>query len=154
MTTRATSKAALLEERERGNISTQEEKILEIISLGGNLSLQEIMSIYRGKHGNIELSSVSARCNKLKADGKIKEDKPRHCSISDKTINPLTANTCTHEKYKGDGYMMADNAMKALKRNEIVWVGMVIQECECGADISHAKRVPIRTYEQWKRENK
>ena len=99
---RATSKASLLEERERGNISTQEGKILEIISLGGSLSLQEIMQIYRGKHGNIELSSVSARCNKLKAGGLILEGNPRPCSITHKTINPLTI-----EREKGLGEYQA-----------------------------------------------
>lgn len=89
MTSRATSKAAFLEERETGRIATQEDKILDIISLGGSLSLQEIMQIYRGKHGNIELSSVSARCNKLKDSELIFEAHPRKCSISGKTINPL-----------------------------------------------------------------
>lgn len=89
--TRATSKASFLEEKEKGNTLSQEDRILEIISLGGDISLQEIMAIYRGKHGNIELSSVSARCNKLKADDKVFEGSPRKCAISGKTINPLYA---------------------------------------------------------------
>ena len=87
--TRCTSKASLLDENAKGHVSTQEDKIFDIINLGGNLSLQEIMQIYRGKHGNIELSSVSARCNKLKADGKVFEGNPRPCAITEKTINPL-----------------------------------------------------------------
>jgi len=100
--TRATSKASLLSEKEKGNTTSQEGKILEIIALGGNLSLQEIMQIYRGKWKNIELSSVSARCNKLKADGKIFEGRPRKCSLTDKTINPLTI-----ERKKGVGEYQA-----------------------------------------------
>jgi len=100
--TRPTSKASFLEEKEKGHVSTQEEKILEIISLGGNLSLQEIMQIYRGKWSNIELSSVSARCNKLKADDKIFEGNPRKCSVTGKTINPLYA-----ERQKGLGEYQA-----------------------------------------------
>jgi len=99
---RATSKAAYREEKENGHVSTQEEKILEIISLGGNLSLQEIMQIYRGKWSNIELSSVSARCNKLKADDRIFEGNPRKCSVTGKTINPLSI-----ERQKGLGEYQA-----------------------------------------------
>lgn len=154
MTVKATSKAAFLEERETGRVMSQEDRILEIISIGGDWSMQEVLAAYRAKWGKIELSSVSARINKLKADLKVIEGPPRKCEITKKTINSLTANKCTHEKYKGDGFMMADNAMKAMKRNEIAWVGMVIAECECGADISHAKRVPVMTYKQWQGANK
>ena len=148
--TRCTSKASLLDEKAKGNVSTQEDKIFDIINLGGNLSLQEIMQIYRGKHGNIELSSVSARCNKLKADGKVFEDKPRKCAVTDKAINPLTANTCTHDRYRKPDYMCAPTA---LKNSNIAWVGMIVQKCEsCGADISHAKRAQVKTAEEYMRE--
>ena len=147
--TRCTSKASLLDEKAKGNLETQESKIFDIINLGGNLSLQEIMQIYRGKHGNIELSSVSARCNKLKEEGKIKEDPPRACSITGKTINPLTANTCTHDRYRKSDYMCHPTA---LKNSNIAWVGMIVQKCEeCGADISHAKRAPVLTASEYLR---
>ena len=89
--TRCTSISSHRETRESGQESTQAEKILEIISLGGNLSLQEIMGIYRYKWSNIELSSVSARVNKLKAEGLVFEAGTRKCSISDKIINSLSA---------------------------------------------------------------
>ncbi len=88
---RPTSKASYQETKESGQESTQVEKIYDIIALGLNISMQEIMKVYRGKWGNIELSSVSARCNKLKEDGLIFESSPRKCAITNKTINPLTA---------------------------------------------------------------
>jgi len=95
---RPTSKSAYLDIKESGAEMSQESKILEIISIGGSWSLQEILAAYRAKYGKIELSSVSARCNKLKADGKIFEGSPRKCGITDKTINPLMA-----ERQKGLG---------------------------------------------------
>ena len=147
---RATSKASYREIKESGEELTQLEKILGIIQLGGDLSLQEVMKIYRGNWGNIELSSVSARCNKLKEEGKIFEASPRKCAITDKTINPLTANKCTHERYKTENYMLASNALKAMSRGDIVRIGKVVQSCEdCGMDISHAKRVRVETFEEY-----
>ena len=148
MASRATSKASYRETKETNELS-QADKILEIISLGGNLSMQEIMTIYRGKHGNIELSSVSARCNKLKEEGKVKEDSPRPCSISGKTINPLTTNTCNHDRYRKADYMCHP---KALKDPDIAWIGMVVQNCQdCGADISYAKRAPVLSASEYLR---
>ena len=84
--TRATSKASYLETKEKGQELTQAGKLLEMISLGGDWSMQELMEAYRAKWGNIELSSVSARCNKLKNDGEIIEGHPRKCAISGKII--------------------------------------------------------------------
>ena len=148
--TKATSKASYREEKENGNVMSQENKILEIISIGGDWSLQEIMAAYRAKWGNIELSSVSARCNKLKEENKIIEIDPRKFSITEKTINPLTVNKCTHERYKTKHYMMSSNALKAMKKNEIVTMGMIVKNCEdCGMDISHAKRVKVETFEEF-----
>lgn len=57
---------------------------------------------------------------------------------------------CTHDKYRGKGWMMASNALKAMKRGQIIRIGKIIKNCEqCGADISHAKRVQTWTYEEW-----
>lgn len=91
--TRATSKASLLEERETGRVLSQEDKILEIISIGGDWSLKEIKAAYTAKWGDIETSSVSARCNSLKDpdNPKIFEVTTRKCSISGKVINALSA---------------------------------------------------------------
>lgn len=138
--TRCTSTASYREIREDGTELSQSEKILEIISIGGTFSLQEIMAIYRGKYGNIELSSVSARCNKLKEEGKIIEGKTRKCAVSGKTINELKLNTCTHDRYRTDDYMCHP---KALKDENIAWVGMVVTHCkDCGTDIEFARRAP------------
>lgn len=114
---------------------------------GGTLSMQELMKIYRGKWGNIELSSVSARCNKLKEDGKIIEAKPRRCAITDKTINPLTANKCTHEYYKTADFMQVE---RARKDPNICWTGMIEKTCkDCGQDIEFARRVRVKTVDQY-----
>ena len=143
---RATSKASYRTTRESGQELSQSDKILGIIQLGGDLSLQEIMKIYRGNWGNIELSSVSARCNKLKEEGKITEANPRKCSITEKTVNPLTVNKCTHEKYKTKDYMMYSNAVKAFEIGDVKIIGTPVINCEdCGADISHAKRVKVKS---------
>jgi len=46
--------------------------------------------------------------------------------------------------------MMASNALKAMKRGEIVKIGKTVKNCEqCGADIAFAKRVQTWTYEEW-----
>ena len=153
--TKATSKASYREEKENGNVMSQENKILEIISIGGDWSLQEIMAAYRAKWGNIELSSVSARCNKLKEEEKIFEASPRKCSITDKTVNPLTAKKCTHDRYKTKDYMMHSNAVKAFEMGDIKIIGTPVINCEdCGADISHAKRVKIKSLKEEKQPTK
>lgn len=147
MSVKCTSKASYLDIKEQGTDKTQAEKILEIIELGGTLSMQELMKIYRGKWGNIELSSVSARCNKLKEEGKIIEAPPRRCEISGKTVNPLTANKCTHDRYREKDYMCHP---VALKSDNIAWVGKIAQRCkDCGADISFAKRAKVMTAEEY-----
>jgi len=146
---RATSKAALLEERETGKVFSQEDKILEIVSIGGDWSLQEIMAAYRAKWGNIELSSVSARVNKLKEDKKLFEGDPRKCGVTSKTINPVRANKCNHDKYRGKDYMCHP---RALKDTNIVWVGTIVEKCEdCDQDISFAKRAPVLTADEYMR---
>ena len=146
---KATSKASYREIKESGTEMSQSDKILEIINIGGTLSMQELMAIYRGKYGNIELSSISARCNQLKADGKIIEASPRKCSISDKTINPLTANKCEHKRYKTVNYMQYERAIKDLN---ICHIGMIEQTCkDCNADISFARRVRVMKADEYMR---
>jgi len=53
---------------------------------------------------------------------------------------------CEHLKYKTSNYMMAENALRAMAKSTICWMGKIIIKCgECGADISHAKRVQVKT---------
>ena len=154
---RATSKASYRETKEDGSELNQSDKILEIISIGGDWSLQEIMEAYRAKWGNIELSSVSARVNKLKDPDNplIIEMNPRKCAITKKTINPLAVNICDHGRYKTKDYMMYSNAVKAHDKGEIKIVGTLVIKCEhCGADISHAKRVRIKSLGEGKQPTK
>ena len=90
MANRPTSKASLLDEKEKGHLISQEERVLEIMSIGGTFSRQEILALYRGKHGEIEYTSISRCCTNLKDDGKIFEVGTRKCSVTDKTINELS----------------------------------------------------------------
>ena len=145
--TKCTSKASYIEIRESGTEMSQADKILDIISIGGDWSLQEAMAAYRAKWGNIELSSVSARANKLKENGKIIEGNPRKCAVTDKTINPLKLNKCTHDRYRTKDYMCHP---KALKDENIAWIDKIVTHCEdCGADISHAKRAAVLTADEY-----
>ena len=62
--------------------------------------------------------------------------------------------TCNHSRYKTDSYMLAENAMKALGQrntnNLIYWVGMVVTHCaDCGENISHARRVRVKTVNEY-----
>ena len=156
MMNRATSKASHREIKEDGSEISQANKILEIISIGGDWSLQEIMKAYRAKWGNIELSSVSARVNKLKDpdDPKIIEAAPRKCAITDKTINPLRVKSCSHDRYRSKHYMMYSNAVKAFEKGDVQIIGTTVSECEdCGEDISHANRVKVRNMRETKKFN-
>jgi hypothetical protein len=57
---------------------------------------------------------------------------------------------CEHSKYKASNYMMAKNALKAMGKNTICWMSKIVNKCEkCGADISHAKRVQVKTPEEY-----
>ena len=148
---RATSKASYIEERETGRVMSQEDKILDIIAIGGDWSLKEIKAAYTAKWGEIETSSVSARCNSLKDpdNPKIFEVRTRKCSISDKVINALSAIKCSHDKYRGAGWMCHP---KALKDTNIAWVGMIVEKCEdCGMDIEFARRAPVLTADEYLR---
>lgn len=94
--TRCTSKASLLDEKAKGNLETQESNVLEIMSIGGTFSRQEILKIYRGKYGDIEYTSISRCCTNLKDSEQIFEVGTRKCSVTDKTINELSL---TKNKY-------------------------------------------------------
>ena len=154
---RATSKASYRETKET-NESTQSKKILEIIFTGGDWSLQELIAAYEVKWGvRIDSGVMSARRNKLlnADDPSIKLANPRKCSISNRTIDPVIENICTHELYKTKDYMMYSNAAKLFEKGEIKIIGTIVANCkECGADISHAKRVKIKKVKKEKEEAK
>lgn len=93
MSIKLTSIAAYRDLKDSGKEWTQAARIINIVAKRANMSLQEIMRQYRNRFGNIELSSVSARVNKLKYDEiLICELYPRKCSITGKTINPVRIN--------------------------------------------------------------
>ena len=62
--------------------------------------------------------------------------------------------TCDHSHYTYEnGYLVSDEALKAMKANKVCWMGMVIQNCDkCGADIRYAKVVKIKSPEQYIKE--
>ena len=57
---------------------------------------------------------------------------------------------CDHSHYNYDnGYLVSDEALKAMRANKVCWMGMVIKNCDkCGADISYARVVKVKTAEQ------
>lgn len=57
--------------------------------------------------------------------------------------------TCNHDRYRADNYVSDIKAMAMMKAGEICRIGMVITHCaDCGADISHGRRVQVKTVEQ------
>ena len=147
--TRCTSKASLLDEKEKGHLISQEERVLEIMAIGGTFSRQEILALYRGKHGEIEYTSISRCCTNLKDSKQIFEVGTRKCSVTDKVINELSLTNCNHDRYRKADYMCHP---KALKDPDIAWIGKVVQNCQdCGADISYAKRAPVLSASEYLR---
>ena len=57
---------------------------------------------------------------------------------------------CNHDRYRQMPYLSDEEAMSLLReKNEYCWMGIVITHCaDCGADISHGRRVEIKTVEQ------
>jgi RNA polymerase-binding transcription factor DksA len=48
--------------------------------------------------------------------------------------------------------MLLDNAKKAMRKGDICWVGITVKNCaECGEDISHARRVQVKTADEYLR---
>ena len=55
---------------------------------------------------------------------------------------------CNHDKYKKPPYMFLDHA---LRDNNICWTGLIVDKCECGESIGHAKRVQAMTANEYMR---
>ncbi len=83
---RDTSLDAYFEHRNSGKMSTQCGRIYNAIKNGSqkDYSLQEIVKLT----GEM-ISSVSARCKKMKDDGVLEESESRKCSITGKTVHPV-----------------------------------------------------------------
>ena len=105
MTVKCTSKASHLTLRENGTEDSQLERIYEIIALGGKITMKQILEIYIYKWGDIDYSSISARCNYLKGNEekgipqRIFEVGTGKCPVSGRTVNLLSA---TKEKSLGE----------------------------------------------------
>jgi len=75
-------------------LATQADRIHEIADdlHGFTLSLKEIQRIYRARHGDIELSTISARVNALVAAKRLERlETTRKCTISGVSIHPVRA---------------------------------------------------------------
>ncbi len=83
---RDTSLNAYFEHRNSGRMSNQCGRILNAIKNGTqrDYSLQEIVKLT----GEM-ISSVSARCKKMKDDGILEEAESRKCKITGKTVHPV-----------------------------------------------------------------
>lgn len=83
---RDTSLLAYDELRASGRQMTQAQQIYRLLNNSGSaMSLREIARRLR-----LDTSSVSGRVNDLKKDGLVLEVERRKCSISGKTIIPVT----------------------------------------------------------------
>ncbi len=127
---------------------SQSEKIKVIISEYEGISMSEILRAYRSRYGAIELSSVSARCNKLKKDGEIEERSTRPCTVSGKNVHILwIKGACTHDKFRAKNYVQLQNMEKGT-----VWHGKIIESCpDCGQDISKYRLVEIKNHQEYMR---
>lgn len=76
-------------------LATQADRIFDIVhaycnSWGGDLSLNEIKKLHQRLHGDIELSTISARVNALVAAGRLKRlEKSRKCEVTGRGIYPV-----------------------------------------------------------------
>lgn len=74
---------------------TQADRIFDIVnaycqSSGRDLSLNEIKRIHVGLHGDIELSTVSARVNALVAANRLQRlASIRPCTVTGKAVHPV-----------------------------------------------------------------
>ena len=82
---RTTSRIAYSELVAQGKTITQGTKILNMMDLGTNYSLREIMR----NIPELEINAISGRVNDLKKTGKLKEALKRKCTISKKLITPV-----------------------------------------------------------------
>ena len=55
---------------------------------------------------------------------------------------------CNHDKYRKPPYMQLEHA---LRDNNIAWIGIIVDKCECGELIGFAKRVPTKTVGEYMR---
>lgn len=81
-----TSKIAYKEVIKSGKALSQKERILNSMTDYVTYSLREL----KRKIGDIEMSSICARVNSLKKEGKVVELSPRQCNISGRLITPIT----------------------------------------------------------------
>lgn len=60
--------------------------------------------------------------------------------------------TCNHKHYKEPHHMTASKALRMMKDGKIVWMSKTIKNCnQCGADISYANVVEVKTFEEYMR---
>lgn len=85
MTIRESSRAAYRDLQDTGRLSKQCRAIIGAMRAGRDYSLQEISRIT-----GIAINAVSGRCNDLKKLGFLNEAASRKCSVTGKTIHPVT----------------------------------------------------------------
>ena len=59
--------------------------------------------------------------------------------------------TCTHDMYRSKPYMSDSQALKAIReKNDICHMSAIIKTCQdCGADISHGRRVRVMSVKEY-----
>ena len=91
MSVRSTSKAAYEQLKLEGKDQGQRARILAILMNWSDLSLRELQQTYQRIHGvHLDVGTFSARCKELKDDKVIFESGPRKCTVTGRTVNPVT----------------------------------------------------------------
>lgn len=85
MTATATSRKAYHEITEEGRISRQERIILNVMWPGSDFSLQELVKL-----SGVQINAVAGRVNHLKKIGAVVVTAPRKCSITGRTVMPVS----------------------------------------------------------------
>lgn len=84
MSVSTTSIAAYKDHREAGKVSAQARSILDAMKPGIKYSRRELVEIT-----GLELSSICGRVHELLGSKLIREDTPRKCRITGKTVKPV-----------------------------------------------------------------
>jgi len=80
-----TSVISYHEHKDTGKVGKQAQLILNKMAFGENYSRRELIKVT-----GLELSSICGRVNELLQIGLLKELEQRPCSVTKKTINPVT----------------------------------------------------------------
>lgn len=98
-----------------------------------------------------DMNAVRPRVTELIQSGLLIEgDKVLDKKTSRHVRTVLIEGQCAHARYRQFDYMRVDEAKAAMKAGKFCWMGKIVEVCaNCGKDISGAKRVQVKTADQY-----